>query len=220
MAVPKRSIFKKTIDTIAFPIRALVVTGRTEYRFLGLSSFSDERFDYVASEVSGYCLDVGCGYNRFIREYCDGHGIGIDVFPYEGIDKKYIFEDLTSLPFSDNTFDTVTFIANVNHIPKKDRDKELGEAYRCLRPGGKIVITSPNPLASYIAHHMGFAYYNIIYYGLLHKPNIPGHAEGDDDLSVSDKEIFNRLKKIGFKNIRTKYFVTQWFLNHTIIAEK
>ena len=208
------------MDTITFPIRALVASGRTEYRFLGLSSFSDERYDYVASEVSGFCLDVGCGYNRFIRDFCQGNGIGIDLFPYDGIEKNHVIEDLTSLPFADNTFDAVTFIANINHIPRKDRDKELGEAYRCLRPGGKIVITNLNPLASQLVHRMGFAYYNIFYYGLLHKPNIPGHAEGDDDLTISNREIADRLEKIGFKALRSRYFTTQWFLNHMIIAEK
>jgi ubiquinone/menaquinone biosynthesis C-methylase UbiE len=216
----KRSVVKKVVDTITFPLRASFAMGRTEYRLFGLSSFSDERYDYVARMVRGYCLDIGCGYNRFIKEYCSNNGIGIDIFPYEGIEKEHVLKDLTRLPFADNTFDTVTFIANINHVPKNDRDRELGEAYRCLKLGGNIIITNGNPIAEFLVHNMGFLYYNVIYYGLLHKPNIPGHAEGDDQLFLSDNEIYGRLKKLGFKNIRTKHFTTQLFLNHMIIAEK
>lgn len=88
--IPLRSRLKKVLDMITFPIRAPIAFGRTEYRLFGLSSFSDERYDYVSREIKGYCLDVGCGNNRFIREYLDGDGIGIDLYPYEGLDKKYV----------------------------------------------------------------------------------------------------------------------------------
>jgi ubiquinone/menaquinone biosynthesis C-methylase UbiE len=65
-------------------------------------------------------------------------------------------EDITHLPFKDAVFDTVTFIANMNHIPEPSRDAELSEAYRCLKQSGNIVVTFGNPLAEIIIFTMLF----------------------------------------------------------------
>lgn len=217
---PRRSGIKKALDTITFPIRAPIAFGRTEYRLFGLSSFSDERYDYVSKETKGYCLDVGCANNRFIREYLNGNGIGIDLYPYEGLDKNYVLKDMSKFPFNNDEFDSVTFIANINHVPRDIRDKELGEAYRCLKTGGNIIITNGNPIAEVMVHKMGFFYYDVVYRLLYNRKASDGYEEKDDELYLTDLEICSRLKNIGFKNIRTKYFYSQWMLNHMIISEK
>lgn len=114
-----------------------------------MSAIARDRFDYVAREVRGHCLDIGCGpRNRFVREYLDGDGVGVDVFPYEGLEPEQILEDMTKLPFADGSFDTVTFLANFNHIPEPLRDAELAEAMRVLRPRGNVIITMGNPSPS------------------------------------------------------------------------
>jgi hypothetical protein len=42
-----------------------------------MSALSSERFDYVAREVRGYCLDVGCGkHERFVQEFLKGNRRG------------------------------------------------------------------------------------------------------------------------------------------------
>ena len=126
-------------DTITFPLRAVTLFHDDKW---GLSALSTERFDYVARQVRGYCLDVGCGrHNRFIREFVNGNGRGIDVFAYEGLSRDHLVEDITRFPFPDGIFDSVTFIANLNHIPKSYRDIELGEAYRCIKAGGNVIVT-------------------------------------------------------------------------------
>lgn len=102
----------------------------------------------VLPEVEGYLLDIGCGTNRLVKKY--GNGIGVDVFPWEGVD--LLVEDTSCLPFDDDTFDTVTFIACLNHIPK--RADVLREARRVLKPGGKIVITMIPPGISRAWHFL------------------------------------------------------------------
>jgi len=215
-----RNDIKKILDTITFPFRAILAFGRTEYRLFGLSSFSDERYDYVSKEVKGYCLDIGCGNNRFINEYLNGDGIGIDVFPHNGLDIKYVIKDLTKLPFNDSSFYTVTFIANINHVPESLRDDELAEAYRCLIPGGNIIITNGNPIAEIIVHKMGFLYYDLKCFFVNNNDSDNVYSEKDDQLYLFDSEIYDRLINVGFKNITKKYFWTQWGLNHMIIAYK
>jgi len=50
--------------------------------------------------------------------------------------------DMTNLPFRDNVFDLLTYIASIHHLPsKKLRIKALEEAYRVLRNKGKLLIT-------------------------------------------------------------------------------
>ena len=53
--------------------------------------------------------------------------------------RRLIVQDSRQLPFADRSFDTVTFVACLNHIPY--RDEALAEAVRVLRPGGRVVAT-------------------------------------------------------------------------------
>lgn len=152
----QRSAAQKALDFIAFPLRAFTLFHDDQW---GLSSLASERFDYVAKEVVGYCLDVGCGkHNRFVAAYLHGMGRGIDIFPYEGLTEEHIVEDLSRFPYQGSTFDSVTFIANINHVPQSKRDIELSEAYRVLKSTGNIVVTMGNPMAEIIVHNVVWLY--------------------------------------------------------------
>jgi len=211
-----RSTLRKIADFIFFPFRAILLIEKDKFR---LSSLASERFFYVARHVRGYCLDVGCGrYNRFITEFLGGNGEGIDCFRYEGLSEENIVEDLSHFPFEDNSFDTVTFIANINHIPKHLRDTELAEAYRCLKKEGNIIITMGNPIAEILVHKLVWLYDKLL--GTrLDIDNIRGMDE-TEQYYLLDSEIKKRLEKAGFTNIKKKYFTTQWLLNHILIARK
>jgi ubiquinone/menaquinone biosynthesis C-methylase UbiE len=212
----RRSIGQKVKDFLTFPFRA--VSMFEEDRF-GLSSLRTERFDYVAAQVDGFCLDVGCGRrNIFVKEFLRGNGKGIDVFPYEGLKKENLVEDITHFPFDAASFDTVTFIANLNHIPGSKRALELAEAYRCLKPGGKIIVTMGNPLAEVLVHKV------VLLYDLLFKThhdmdNERGMDE-EESLYLTDSEITICLCLAGFGQIMKKHFWTQWGLNAMFIGWK
>jgi SAM-dependent methyltransferase len=151
----RRATTQRTTDFVTFPLRAVTLFHVDRF---GLSSLASERFDYVAREVTGYCLDVGCGrHNRFVTEYLGGNGEGIDVFAYEGLSDDNVVSDLTHFPYDDNLFDSVTFIANLNHVPKPDRDPELAEAFRVLKPGGNIIVTTGHPVAEILVHKVVMA---------------------------------------------------------------
>ena len=185
----------------------------------GLSSQASERFDYVAREVRGYCLDVGCGYhNRFVTEWLSGNGKGIDVFPYEGLGKEDIVTDMTHFPFEDASFDSITFIANLNHVPRSLRDRELAEAHRCLKPNGNIVVTMGNPLAE-IAVHKVVATYDKWLGTHVDMDTERGMEEGEE-YYLLDSEIVSRLRAAGFGKMVKKVFWTQWCLNHLWVGWK
>lgn len=211
-----RKDIQKIKDFLTFPIRAVSLF---EYDRWGLSSLASERFDYVVREVQGYCLDVGCGrYNRFINDYLNGDGVGIDVFPYEGLTDDQILIDMSHFPFDNESFYSVTFIANLNHIHPSLRDAELAEAFRCLRYNGNVIITMGNPLAEIIIHKV-VKYYDWIFKTNHDMDSQRGMTE-EEDYYVTSSEIYYRLKKIGFKDISRKSFLTQWNLNHLYIGWK
>jgi ubiquinone/menaquinone biosynthesis C-methylase UbiE len=203
-------------DLLTFPLRAFTLFHDDRW---GLSSLASERFDYVAAEVQGYCLDIGCGYgNRFIRDYLKGNGIGIDVFPYEGLAKENIVKDLTHLPFPDASFDSVTFIANLNHASRSQRDAELAESFRVLRNGGNILLTMGLPVIEVIVHKVVWAYDRFL--GTrVDMDSERGMQEGED-YYLTDAEIRERLGRAGFGRIERKPFRTQWGMNRLYIGWK
>ncbi len=208
--------FKEVLDFVTFPIRAVTLFEEDRW---GLSSLASERFNYVRKEALGYCLDVGCGrHNRFIAEYLKGNGKGIDVYPYEGLSEENILKDVSHFPFDDRSCDSVTFIANLNHIPKSLRDIELREAYRCLKNGGNIIVTMGNPAAEVLAHKTITLYDKI--FGTHHDMDSERGMGGEEEHYLTAAEIIKRLENAGFISIKKKYFWTQWYLNALYVAWK
>jgi len=215
IAVP-RSHVQKALDALAFPLRALFLF---ENDRLGLTSLRSERFDYCEREVVGTCLDVGCGRNdRFVSCNLGGRGKGIDVFAYEGLRSDQILKNPTSFPFADATFDTVTFIANLNHIVPEKRAAELAEAFRCLKRGGNIILTMGHPIAEVLSH-FAVRLHDACRDTKYDVDSIRGMEKGEE-YYVKEGEIRERLTRAGFVKCKKKRFWTQWGLNAMYIAWK
>jgi ubiquinone/menaquinone biosynthesis C-methylase UbiE len=90
----------------------------------------------VVPHIRGRLLDIGCGLNELVRAYT-GDGTGVDVFQWGDVD--LVVDDTSHLPFGAAEFDTVAIVAALNHIP--NREEALAEAYRVLKPGGRIIVT-------------------------------------------------------------------------------
>jgi len=212
----RRGSIAKIIDFITFPIRAITLFHEDR---IGLSSLASERFDYVASEVQGYCLDVGCGRNnRFVQEYLGGHGKGIDVFAYDGLTQEHVVQDLSQFPYEDGSFATVTFIANINHVPRSQRDQELREAFRVLRSNGNCIVTMGNPLAEILVHKVVWLYDKL--FRTKYDMDSERGMGDEEEYYLLDSEILERLRNAGFESVQKKYFLTQWGLNHLFVAWK
>ena len=211
----RRNAVQKIKDCATFPARAFTLFHHDRW---GLSCLASERFDYAANEVIGYCLDVGCGRNnRFVKEYLHGNGKGIDIFPYEGLTEENLVDDLSRFPFESSTFASVTFLANINHIPESQRDIELSEAYRVLKPKGNIIVTMGNPLAEIVVHKL------VWFYDKVFKTNYDMDTERgmeDEDYYLTGAEITERLTRAGFQRIVKKSFATQWGLNRLFVGWK
>ena len=153
-----------------------------------------------------------------LERWCGGNGAGVDVFPYAGLEAGQLLADPTRFPFADGSFETVTFIANLNHVPESLRDAELAEAHRCLAPRGRIVVTMGNPLAEILVHRL-VALYDRVFGTRLDVDSERGMDE-EEAFYLLDGEIVARLTRAGFREIRKKRFWTQWGLNHLLTGTK
>jgi SAM-dependent methyltransferase len=93
-------------------------------------------------------LDAGCGrYLTFCREFSPvAQVVGIDLehtFETHNQGRPYAVRgDIGSLPFPDGYFDMVISRSVVEHL--EDPPRVFREFFRVLRPGGKVVIITPN----------------------------------------------------------------------------
>jgi SAM-dependent methyltransferase len=98
-------------------------------------------------------LDLGCntGYGSRIIKASGARVTGVDVSP-EAIDiarKKYgpsgiefLCVDGRGMPFADRSFDVITSFQVIEHII--DLAQFIAEIKRVLRPGGRVIFTTPN----------------------------------------------------------------------------
>jgi 2-polyprenyl-3-methyl-5-hydroxy-6-metoxy-1,4-benzoquinol methylase len=106
---------------------------------VGLKALEKMRLAKVLPLVEGKLLDIGCGYNNLVGNYA-GEGVGVDVFTWPGSDKgTIVVKNAAQLDFPSGSYDTITLIACLNHIP--NREEVLKEAHRLLKPEGKILVT-------------------------------------------------------------------------------
>jgi SAM-dependent methyltransferase len=197
------------MDSIFMPFRALFVG--EESRFW-LSSMRDERLRRVAAYCRGRVLDVGCGPGNFLitRYIGKESGIGLDCYPYPGVD--VLVDDMTKLPYDDNSFDTVAMVAVGGHIPESKRVAEFAEFARILKPGGRLVMTEGEPITQWLRHK----WLAIITGG--HDMDSERGMEEDEQYCMPRKEIFAYLNTPPLRLVRHERF--QWRLNNVYVAEK
>jgi SAM-dependent methyltransferase len=113
--------------------------------------FFDERYRGLVQKYlfpGARLLDAGCGRAlQFCRHFQAGHQvIGIDLDPVletrNACTPFGVRGDLTNLPFPSEYFDLVISRSVVEHL--ESPLFVFREFYRVLRPGGKLVIVTPN----------------------------------------------------------------------------
>jgi SAM-dependent methyltransferase len=95
-------------------------------------------------------LDLGCGWGPFINQIDVAERYGIDLNPDAANhldDRVTLFEQAADdrWPLDDHTLDLVFSSNFLEHLPDRDAVRAtLAEAFRCLRPGGRLVLMGPN----------------------------------------------------------------------------
>lgn len=182
--------------------------------------WKDAMMDWLAPRAGQRLLDVAGGTGdvafRFLARAGDADAVVLDMTESmliegrkraeaEALSAKldWIVGDAMALPFEDNSFDvyTISFgIRNVTRIPDA-----LSEAYRVLRPGGRLMVLEfsqlPNPMMQKAYDLYSF---NVI-------PRMGQLIAGDSDSyqylvesirQFPDQELFaSMIREAGFDNV-------------------
>lgn len=162
---------------------------------------------YISKDNNMIVLDFGCGENALFLK-----SIQNKIKKGYGVDKKYKLKDYKNIEIvndikkiSDNSMDLITMIAVLEHLDKPL--SVISNLYDVLKPGGKIVITTPTPVSKPLLEFLAY------------KLKIINKEEIEDHKCYYSKDMIMILFEItGFKNVEYKTF--QFGFNSFLEAEK
>ncbi len=99
----------------------------------------------LANKIHGRLLDIGCGnkpLSRFLDTSVEYIGLDYPTTVSKGYNGRAdVFGDGQSLPFQANSFDCVTLLDVMEHLPQPDA--AFSEMLRVAKPGGLIITQTP-----------------------------------------------------------------------------
>jgi len=150
-------------------------------------------------------LEIGCGSGYYTKKIAakTSNLIAIDISqnylnkvkfynPYKIID--YVCCPAEKLPFNKNSFDKILMSEVIEHL--LDLEKGINESWRVLKPGGKMIISTPNK----------YSYLNILYHLKLTIKNPPFVEEHIKEFSGEELKVL--LKK---HFILEKFYYVNYF---------
>jgi ubiquinone/menaquinone biosynthesis C-methylase UbiE len=124
----------------------------------------ERRLDLIRKHVDlegKRVLDVGCGIGTYVKRFqiFTPDAFGVDIDPEKVAIAQRTLPNISwapaeELPFEDNSFDVIMLHEVIEHVD--DDRRTIGEAVRCLRPGGKLIIFAPNRMYPFETHGFYF----------------------------------------------------------------
>lgn len=185
-----------------------------------MDSFLDKffrwlRFRKVIKQIpkDSIVCDIGCGPSAYFLKSISSlikQGIGLDRELKDYQDSKLSLkrvEIFKGIPFKDKSFDVVTMIAVLEHLTNPQ--EILSESFRVLKDDGRLILTTPTPLAKPILEILAYKL------RLINKNDIKEHKD-----YFWPKDVKKMLSGSGFKegNIKTYFFAL--YFNSLIVAQK
>ncbi len=157
--------------------------------------------------------DFGCGVNLHLLNTLKSYirlGIGLDLKLKPQPDKKIKLIRCNldeSIPLRSNTIEVITSLAVLEHLTNPTNN--LKEAYRILRKGGLLILTTPTPISKRILEFMAFKL------GILSIDTVGEHKH-----YFNRKNLKEMLISAGFEEVKVKIKSFQIGFNNLVIAKK
>lgn len=146
----------------------------------------------MARDTTGVVVDVGCGTAPYRSLFADAIYIGVEVATHSkygsakgGADAFY---DGKHLPFADASVDHVLCNQVLEHV--FDPSPFLQEIYRVLRPGGRLMITTP---FVWDEHEQPYDFARYSSFGLRHLAASHKFEVTDARRTLADASLFTQL---------------------------
>ncbi|MEN6308912.1 MAG: class I SAM-dependent methyltransferase [Anaerohalosphaeraceae bacterium] len=151
------------------------------------------------------CLDIGSGaYPAFLIDLQARQKFGLEKSVSEELTRHaasmgitLVEHDLSrsvKLPFEDRFFDTVTMLAVIEHIEPPAVAMLLSEVYRILRPGGRLMMTTPAAWTDALLRGLAFC-------RLISREEIDDHKD-----TFTQTKVKTCIAGAGFDTITTGSF--------------
>lgn len=149
------------------------------------------------------CIDLGCGTGAFTRRL-RVFGLeltGIDISPRsveraraseDGI--RYEVGDITATDLAEGSFDVAALSGVLHHITASaDRIRAMREAWRILRPGGRLFAFDPN------AHSP-----SMFLYRDPRSPLYSSEGKTENEVLLRSDQLTGELRESGFVSVRVR----------------
>ena len=118
-------------------------------------------------------------------------------------DIEFVFADASALPFADKEFDTVTISFGIRNVEKTEL--ALGEMFRVLKPGGKLVVCEFSRIPNRFLHSLYRFYLRKILPGLSalvsKTPEAYSYLAESIDVWPSQQELLKIIESAGFESV-------------------
>jgi ubiquinone/menaquinone biosynthesis C-methylase UbiE len=195
-------------------------------RHMMLRRFSEVDAGLSCIAAAGRVLDVGSawGFNVMALGLMGYDVVGMDLVEDQfetgaaiaGENKtafKVAGADAARLPFADATFDAVTMVETFEHVFLEDRVTALHECCRVLRPGGVLVLSTPN-YRSLVERFKRFAGTSSWLRSKLPTMCYPEEGTGRQNYHpyhyhhpLPDEDIKSMLQGAGFRDVSVSHFL-------------
>jgi dolichol-phosphate mannosyltransferase len=140
-------------------------------------------------------LDVGCGSSRIVLDLPNAVGLDIRQNKLRWLSwrrRRLVRASCERLPFADGSFDGLIHSEVIEHLP--DDPAILGECHRVLRPGGTLVLGTPD---------YGRVLWSVLEWG--HSRVLPGGYAHEHITRFTRRTLAERLRREGFEVLECRY---------------
>lgn len=153
-----------------------------------LRSSLRKRIQSYAAQIKGDVLDFGCGSKPYASLFSKADTyVGVDTLNsghnHEN-SKVDFYWDGKSLPFEDESFDCCVAFEVFEHI--FSIEEVLGELYRVLRPGGKLLISTPFVFGE---HEVPFDFARYTTFGIRHVLTEAGFSVSQIEKTTTERGV-------------------------------